>query len=75
MKHLNVEINDFEFTKLGFESENISFTDLKEKISIEYAKDALVKCNQIAKDSGLSQLTMEDINAEIKAVRNAKNNS
>ena len=73
MKNLNVSINDFDFSKFGFESDNISFSDLKEKISIEYAKDALIKCNQIAQSTGLSKLTMDEINAEIKAVRNAKN--
>jgi hypothetical protein len=58
---------------LGFTSNFIPFDELKEKISIEYAREALIKCNQIAKETGLSQLTNDEINAEINALRNAKN--
>ncbi len=57
----------------GSTSNPIPFDELKEKISIEYAREALIKCNQIAKETGLSQLTNDEINAEINAVRNAKN--
>jgi hypothetical protein len=72
MKLLNVPIDEFEYAKLGLTSDTISFSDLKEKLSIDYAKDALIQCNDIAERTGLSQLTLEDINAEINAVRNAK---
>ena len=74
MKNLIVPINEFDFAKLGFDSETISFNDLKEKINIEYAKEALIRCNQIATDTGLSKLKLDEINSEIKAVRDAKNN-
>ncbi len=73
MKNLTVTINDSDYEKLGFTSNPIPFDELKEKISIEYAREALIKCNQIAKETGLSQLTNDEINAEINAVRNAKN--
>jgi hypothetical protein len=73
MKLLNVPIDEFEYAKLGLTSDTISFRDLKEKLSIGYAKEALIQCNDIAERTGLSQLTLDDINAEINAVRNAKN--
>jgi len=72
MKLLNVPIDEFEYAKLGLTSDTISFRDLKEKLSIDYVKDALLQCNDIAERTGLSQLTLEDINAEINAARNAK---
>jgi len=72
MKLLNVPIDEFEYEKLGLTNNTISFRDLKEKLSIDYAKEALMQCNTIAESTGLAQLTMEDINAEINAVRNAK---
>ncbi len=72
MRNLNVPINDSEFKKFGFTDDTISFEELKEKISIEYAKEALLRCNEIAKETGLDSLSLEDINAEINAVRNAK---
>jgi hypothetical protein len=34
-----------------------------------------LECNEIAKQKGLSKITMDEINAEIKAVRHAKNNT
>ena len=73
MRNLTVTINDFEYEKLGFTTDSVPFDELKEKISIEYAREALIKCNQIARQTGLSQLTLDEINAEINAVRNAKN--
>jgi hypothetical protein len=72
MRNLSVPINDSEFKKFGFTGDTISFEELKEKISIEYAKEALLRCNEIAKETGLDSLSLEDINAEINAVRNAK---
>ena len=41
-------------------------------ISNEYARKALLECNEIAKKEGLSEMTMDEINAEIKAVRDLK---
>lgn len=73
MKLLNVNIDDLEYAKLGLTSDTISFRDLKEKMSIDYAKEALLQCNNLAAENGLSQLSLEDINAEINAVRDAKN--
>ena len=72
MKLLNVPIDEFEYAKLGLTSDTISFRDLKEKLNSDYAKEALIQCNDIAERTGLSQLSLEDINAEINAIRNAK---
>lgn len=38
----------------------------------EYAREAFLRCNEIALQTGLSALTEEEINEEINAVRNAK---
>jgi hypothetical protein len=34
-----------------------------------------LECNEIAKKEGLSEMTMDEINTEIKAVRDAKTDS
>jgi hypothetical protein len=34
-----------------------------------------LECNEIAEQVGLSKMTMDEINAEIQAVRDAKNHS
>ncbi|MBW8050364.1 MAG: hypothetical protein FVQ77_08520 [Cytophagales bacterium] len=74
MKTLKVPINELDYAKFGFNADKIPFTELKEKISIEIAKQALIKCQTIAQKTGLSKMTLKKINDEIRAVRkNAKN--
>ena len=76
MKTLQIQITDKEYLKYNFqEKKELTFADLEELISVEYAKKALLKCNKIAKQNGLSKMTMEEINAEINAVRDPKNNT
>jgi len=74
MRTLSVSINESDFARLGFKGVNISFSELKEKLSIEYARNALAKCQRIAENSGLSEMTLDEINAEIRAVRSEVKN-
>ena len=54
----------------------VLIAELKEKISLLFAKEALLKCQRIAQKTGLSKMTLDEINAEIKAARrDAKNRS
>lgn len=69
MRTLQIKISDSDFQKYNLESGDIQFSDLVELISREYARKALLECNKIAEKVGLSKMTMEEINAEIKAVR------
>jgi len=69
MTTLTVSIDDLDFSKLGFSKKKVSFAELKEKISLLYAKEALLKCHRIAKKAGLSKMTLKEINTEIKAAR------
>lgn len=76
MKILQLKISDEDYQKYNFDNtKEMKFTDLVDKISIQYAKKALLECNQIAEKNGLSTMNLDEINAEIKAVRDAKNNS
>jgi len=68
-------LSETDFQKYNLASREIKFTDLVEMISQEYAREALLACNEIAKKVGLSKMTMDEINAEIKVVRNAKTHS
>ena len=74
MRTLSVSINEVDFVKLGIKKAKISFSELKEKLSIEYAGEALQKCQKIAEETGLSEMTMDEIDAEIQAVRNETKN-
>ncbi len=75
MQTIQIKISNTDFQKYNFGSKEILFTDLVELISREYARKALLECNKIAKQEGLSEMTMDEINAEINAVRDAKANS
>lgn len=75
MKILNVNITETDWKKYNFQNELINFETLVEKLKTEFALQALRSCQLIAEKVGLSQLSMEDIDAEINEVRNAKNRS
>jgi hypothetical protein len=74
MKTIQIKVSETDFQKYNLESE-IKFSDLVEMISLEYTRKALLESNEIAQKVGLSSMTMDEIDAEIKAVRDAKNNS
>jgi len=76
MKTLQVEISEQDFNKFNFkEKGNLTFNELEQLISLDYAKKSLEKCHEIAAQTGLSEMTIDEINSEILAVRNAKNNN
>jgi len=75
MRTLQVKVSETDFQKYNLENDKIKFTDLVNLISLEYARTALLECNKIAGEKGLSKLTIDEINAEIKAVRDAKTRS
>ena len=75
MKSVNIQISDFEFNQLGLNKKTLSFSELIELVEKKITKNTLEKSIQLAKTYGLSEMTMEEINDEIKAYRNAKSNS
>lgn len=68
MRNIQLKISESDFQKYKLDKEEIKFTDLVEKISLEYARKAVLECNQIATQTGLSEMSLEEINA----VRNEK---
>lgn len=75
MRTLNIAISDIEYNKFGLPKEQLAFSDFVELISNELSRQNLNKCIELAEKYGLSTLTMDDINKEVKAVRkHAKNN-
>jgi hypothetical protein len=73
MRTLNVSISDMEFNNLGIKNENITFTEFIELVRREVMRNNLNNCLALAEKYGLSSMTMNEINEEIKLVRNAKN--
>jgi hypothetical protein len=76
MRTLNVSISDMEFNNLGIKNENITFTEFIELVRREVMRNNLNNCLALAEKVGLSSMTINEINEineEIKLVRNAKN--
>jgi hypothetical protein len=73
MRTLNVSISDMEFNNLGIKNENITFTEFIELVRREVMQNNLNNCLALAEKVGLSSMTINEINEEIKLVRNAKN--
>jgi len=75
MRTLKIKVSETDFQKYNLGNDEVKFTDLVDIISKNYARKALLECNEIAKQEGLSKMTMDEINAEINAVRDAKTHS
>ena len=66
---LQVSVSEQDLKKFVLDKSQISFEELLDKISTELARQALYSCQDIAERVGLSRITLEEINAEVKAVR------
>lgn len=75
MRTLNISISDSEFNKLGLKQDELTFNDLIRHVRKELMRENLNKCVELATKYGLSEMTMDEISEEVKAVRkNAKSN-
>jgi hypothetical protein len=72
MRALNVTISDLEFNRLGIPKETLTFTELVDIIGGELIRQNMDMCVELAEKYGLSSLTMDEINNEVKAARNAQ---
>jgi hypothetical protein len=76
MRTLSVSISDIEFNRLGLQNDKLTYTDLLDIVGNEVARQNHMKSIELAEKYGLNDMTMEDINKEVRAVSdNAKNNS
>ena len=75
MKTISVSISDFEYNQFGLSRDNMQFTELLDIIEKEMAKQALNQTVRLAEKHSLSEMSMDDINNEVKAARDAKNNN
>jgi hypothetical protein len=69
MRTLNIEISDLEYENFGIKADQLSFTDFVDLISREISRQTLRKSVQLSERYGLSAMTLEEISAEVKAVR------
>lgn len=75
MKTINLFLSDAEYEKFGLKSDSISFSVFLELVQKELTRQRLIESVQMAEKYGLSEMSMDEITEEVKAVRkNAKNN-
>jgi hypothetical protein len=75
MKTLNVSISDSQWQKFQIYDDKIGFGELVDLVNRELMRQSLDKSVRLAEQHGLSSMTLEEINNEIAAVRNAKDHS
>jgi hypothetical protein len=74
MRTLNVSISDLELDKFGIKNDKMAFSEFVDLVSKELTRQTLNKCIELAEKYGLSNMTLDEITKEVKAVRrNAKN--
>ena len=69
MRTLQIQISDDEFSRLGLQKNDMSFDELKRRILIQSLQITLKQAQIEAIKTGLENLTSDEINAEIQAVR------
>ncbi|MBN1187183.1 MAG: hypothetical protein JXB49_33200 [Bacteroidales bacterium] len=75
MKTISISISDFEYNQFGLSTDKMQFTELLDIFGKEMAKQALNQSVRLAEKYNLSDMSMDEINKEVKAVRDAKNNN
>ena len=69
MRTLNIAISDLDYNKFGIKTDQLSFTDFVDLVSRELSRQTLSRCVELSERYGLSQMTMDEISAEVNAVR------
>jgi hypothetical protein len=76
MRTLNVSISENEYRRLGLKDESLTFSELFNLVSAELMRQNLERSVELAEKYGLSDMTMDEITEEVKAVRtHAKSNN
>jgi len=72
MKTISVQMSDIEYSALGLSKKDFFFSEIADIIEQQIARQALRRSTEIAQKGGLSSMTMDEINAEVDAIRQCK---
>ena len=72
MKTISVQLSDVEYSTFGLSKDTFYFSEIANLIERQIARQALRRCVELAEKSGLSSMTMDEINAEVNAVRQCR---
>ncbi len=69
MRTLTIAISESDYTRFDLPGDALMFTDLVNVVSRELTRQNLNKSVELAEKYGLSAMTMDEITAEVNAVR------
>ncbi|MDR2206886.1 MAG: hypothetical protein LBE36_12115 [Flavobacteriaceae bacterium] len=69
MKTINVQMSETEYRTLGISKDIFSFSEIVNLIERQIARRALRRSVELAEKNGLSSMSMNEIDAEINAIR------
>ena len=72
MRTINVQMSDLEYNSMGLSKNSFLFSEIIDLIEQQMARQALRRSVEMAAQNGLSSMTMEEINAEVKAARQCR---
>lgn len=75
MKTITVSVSEAEFNELALESTDFTLSEWINILSRELAKRRLLQSIELAEKYGLSTMSMDEINEEVKAVRKGAKDS
>jgi hypothetical protein len=72
MKTIKVQLSEVEYNAFGMSKDLFAFSEFADIIERHLAKQAMCRCVALAQQHGLSSMTLDEINAEIKSARQCK---
>ena len=66
MKTIKVQLSEVEYNAFGFSKDLFAFSEFTDIIERQIASQSMHKCVTLSQLNGLSSMTMDEINAEIK---------
>jgi len=72
MKTISIQMSDVEYSTYGLPKNNLYFSEIVDLVERQVARQALRRSVEMAEQNNLSSMTMAEINAEVKAVRECK---
>ena len=69
MRTISVQMSDMEYNIFGLSKNTFFFSEIADLVERQVARQALRSSVEMAEKNGLSSMTMDEINAEVNAVR------
>ncbi|MDR1950731.1 MAG: hypothetical protein LBP96_00695 [Bacteroidales bacterium] len=69
MRTISIQMSDVEYNTFGLSKDVFYFSEIANLIERQVARQALRRSVELAEKYGLSSMTMDEISAEVNAVR------